>query len=98
MNILSGEIGKLSFNGEQVGGFQYWTAMFNKDTKETKVIASKYWKFKDCPKELDAEFYSLVDKLKLIHKTKVKVNLDCHLDKMTIKPLELDCGVYDWFN
>lgn len=98
MNILSGEIGKLSFKGEQVGGFKYWTAVYNKDTGETKVKVSKYWKLKDCPQELEAEFYADTgDTLKLIHKLNVKVNFpECPLNKMITQPLTLDCGKYDW--
>jgi hypothetical protein len=98
MNILSGEIGKLSFNGEQVGGFKYWTAMYNKTTGETKVKASKFWKLKDCPNELEAEFYADTgDTLKLVRKLNVKVTFpECKLNAMITSPLEINLGVYDW--
>ncbi len=99
MNILSGEIGKLSLNGEQVGGFKYWTAVINKKNPSTHVIASQYWMFKKVDTDkLEAEFYTETrDKPKLIYKREVTVKIpDCELDKMITSPIEMDLGSFSW--
>ena len=100
MKAMTGEIGKLSFNGEQVGGFKYWTAIVKINPLHSHVIASQFWMLKKVDTDhLKAEFYTEVsDSLKLVHSEDVIINLPEHeLDKMITKPLRIDFErSFDW--
>lgn len=101
MKAMTGEIGKLSLNGEQVGGFKYWTAIIKLNPLHSRVIASKFWMLKKVDtNKLKAEFYTEINgKLKLIREGEVTVNLpEYELDKMITQPIELDIGDFDWRN
>jgi hypothetical protein len=98
MKLMTGEIGKLELNGEQVGGFKYWTAIQNRDTNETKVIASKFWTLRKLDNgKYTAEFYSRVeDKLELIYKAPVEIEFPEHeVNKTMTKQITLDLGKFD---
>lgn len=100
MKPMTGEIGKLSTDGEQVGGFKYWTAIQNRDSLQTIVRASRFWLLKAVKTDkFQAEFYSHNpdDKLKLVYSTDVTVQLPSYeIDKMQSKAIEMDLGVFDW--
>ncbi len=100
MKPMTGEIGKLSLDGEQVGGFKYWTAIQNRKTLETRVIASKFWLFKEVNGDkLRADFYSHVpnDKLELVYSADVSIDFPEHtLNKTISYPIEMNLGTFDW--
>lgn len=97
---MTGEIGKLSINGEQVGGFKYWTAIQNRDSLQTIVRASKFWLLREIyTDKFQADFYSHNpdDKLKLVYSSDVSVNFPPYeLDKMTDGIIEMNLGTFDW--
>lgn len=100
MKPMTGEIGKLSLNGEQVGGFKYWTAIENRDTLQTRVIASKFWFLKEVDThQLQAEFYSHAPdgNLKLVYSTDVTADFpEYELDTMMSQKIEMNLGTFDW--
>jgi len=98
MKAMTGEIGKLSQNGEQIGGFKYWTVLKQKNPPQTKVVAQKFWFFKDVKGEVQADFYSqLSNKLKLIYSKPVTLQIPEHqLNQMTTELLLMDLGNFDW--
>lgn len=96
---MTGEIGTWSINDEQVGGFKYWTATYNRDTEETRVIVSQFWKLKEFDaQQLTADFYYHEDgKLKLVYSVDVKIKLPkCEIDKKINKRIEMHLGKFDW--
>jgi len=96
---MTGEVGKLSLNGEQVGGFKYWTVVMRGKPPQTTVIASQFWMFEKVDSDrLVAEFYSLIEgKYELIHTKEATIILPHHeMDKMTTVRLEMDLGGFDW--
>ncbi len=100
MKPMTGEIGKLSLNGEQVGGFKYWTAIQNRRTLETRVIASRFWLLKEFNgNKLRADFYSHVpnDKLELVYSADVTIDFpEYDINKMMLNSIEMKLGVFDW--
>ncbi len=102
MKPMTGEIGKLSLNGKQVGGFKYWTAIQNRNSLETKVIASRFWLLKKVNGDkLQAEFYSHIPEgeLQLVYSADAKINFpEYELNKMESKTIEIDLGKFDWLN
>lgn len=98
MKAMTGEIGKLSQNGEQIGGFKYWTVLKYKNPSKTKVVAQKFWFFKNVTGEVQAEFYSqLSNKLKLIYTRPVTfIAPEYKLNQMTTELLLIDLGDFDW--
>ena len=100
MKPMTGEIGKLSLGGKQVGGFKYWTAIQNRNSLQTVVRASKFWMLEEVESnKFDAEFYSHNpdDKLKLVYSAPVTVDLPHYeLDKMMSHVIEINLGVFDW--
>lgn len=100
MKPMTGEIGQLSLNGEQVGGFKYWTAIQNRRTLETRVIASKFWLFKEVnSNKLQADFYSHEpnDKLELVYSAGVTIDFPEYiLDKTISHSIEMNLGMFDW--
>ncbi len=100
MKPMTGEIGKLSLDGEQVGGFKYWTTIQNRNSLQTKVIASKFWLLKEVKtNKLQADFYSRTfgGELELIYSASVTINFpEYEIDKMMHKSIEMDLGIFDW--
>lgn len=96
---MTGEIGTISLNGEQVGGFKYWTALQNKDTGQSRVIASKYQLLKQVSSgEFNFKFYSRVnDELSLVYSVKGTIQFpDLTVNKTIDKNIEIDLGVFNW--
>lgn len=101
---MTGEIGTFSIDGEQVGGFKYWTASHNRNTGQTRVIASQFWLFEKPTPELTADFYYEEDEqLKPIYTRKVKVDFpndvdspDFEFNKKITEVIEMDLGRFDW--
>mgnify|MGYP001584765003 CR=1 FL=1 len=100
MKPMTGEIGKLSLNDEQVGGFKYWTAIQNRNSLQTIVRASKFWMLKKADTtRFQADFYSHNPNgnLNLVYSTAVTIELpDYEIDKMQAKAIEMNLGVFDW--
>ena len=99
MKPMTGEIGTLSVGDEQVGGFKYWTAIHNRDTGQTQVVASKFWlNKKPDSKKLDASFYFRTDEgLDLAYNTKVTTKFpEYTLEKMTPSKIDMNLGKFDW--
>lgn len=93
MRRMTGEIGKLSLKGEQIGGFKYWTAIVQKKPPYTRVIASKFWMFNkpDTDKLTASFYYDTGDDLKQVLEKEVTVKLpeQFELGKMIISPLTM---------
>jgi len=100
MKPMTGEIGKLSLGGEQVGGFKYWTAIQNRNSLQTKVMASQFWLLREVANnKFQADFYSHIPdgELRLIYSTEVMVDFPEHeIDKMVSKTIEIELGTFDW--
>lgn len=92
MVIMTGEIGKLSVEGRQIGGFKYWTAIVYPD--KTIVNAPLYWFFEQPPRKLIADFYS--DET-LIYSKEVEIEPpDCALNKKINGTLTMSLGEFNW--
>ena len=93
MRRMTGEIGKLSLNGEQIGGFKYWTAMVQKKPPYTRVVASKFWIFKkpETNNITAGFFYDTGDDLKQVLEKEVTIKLPekYELGTMMVSPLEM---------
>lgn len=89
---MTGEIGKLSVNGDQVGGFKYWTAMVQKKPPRSRVVASQFWMFRKVEGELTASFfYNLGDDLKLVLEKAVTIKFpEYELDTAINRPLVME--------
>lgn len=99
MKSMVGELGKLSLNNEQVGGFKYWTAIQNKADMNTTIVASQFWMLKEVKiKKLQADFYmNFKDRPKLIHSREVVAEIPAHeLDTMTTSPLKMYIENFNW--
>src|SRR3990167_7442248 len=100
MKPMTGEIGKLSINGNQVGGFKYWTAIQNRNSLQTIVRASRFWLFEKVDTNtFQADFYSHNPdgNLHLVYSVPVTVDLpEYESDKMMSKILTFDLGMFDW--
>lgn len=100
MKKMTGEWGKFSLNGEQIGGFKHWTAIIVKSPLSSRVIASQFWMFKKVDtNRLKAEFYAEKDDdLKLIRSEDAIINLpEYTLDKMITRPIEITFeNAFDW--
>ncbi len=100
MKPMTGEIGKLSIDGEQVGGFKYWTAIQNRNSLQTLVRASKFWLLKEVNTDkFQADFYSHNPdgNLKLVYSTPVTLTLpEYEIDKMMSSVIEMNLGKFDW--
>ena len=100
MKPMTGEIGKLSLNGEQVGGFKYWTAIQNRNSLQTRVVASKFWLLKEIDTgELKADFYSHNPDGELRHIYSADITTtfpEYEVDKMMSKPISLELGTFNW--
>ena len=100
MKPMTGEIGKLSLSGKQVGGFKYWTAIQNRDSLQTHVIAPRFWMLQEIStNKLEADFYShnFNDKLELVYSANVTVSLPKYeVGKMMSKRIDMDLGTFDW--
>ena len=99
---MTGEIGKLSLNGEQVGGFRNWTAITKITTPvKSHVIASGFWMLKKATtNKLDAEFYAEdAGVLQLVSRGEVFVNLppDYAIDTLILKSIKITFEEdFDW--
>jgi hypothetical protein len=89
MKRMTGEIGSLKQNGEQVGGFKHWVAFYKPPLTTIKVL--QYWFFKKVEGTLQGEFYTEIpDGLKLVCEQDCLIKMpDCELDTMINKPLEI---------
>ena len=102
MKPLTGEIGKLTLDGRQVGGIRNWTAFVQiKPPTKSWVIASGYWILEKVnTNKLQAEFYSEgAGVLNLIKEGEVIVNLppDYALDTLIVEPLTMTFKTdFDW--
>lgn len=100
MKPMTGEMGKLSIDGQQVGGFKYWTAIQNRDTLQCHVVASKFWVLKKvATNNMKAEFYAFDfnDNLELIYQADATVDFPEYvLDRMISRKLDIDLGEFDW--
>ena len=100
MKPMTGEIGKLSANGKQVGGFKYWTAIQNRNSLHTIVNASKFWLFEEgAGNEFLASFYSHNPdgNLRLIYEVDATIDLPEYTpDRMIARTIAIDLGVFDW--
>ncbi len=91
---MYGEIGSLVQDGEQIGGFLNWTIGFvwaGDRLVAIKSTADSFW-LVSCPSqgEITALCYRLArGKLMLITQSKVDISLDCELDRMINKRLEM---------
>ena len=79
MRPLTGPVGKLTIDGEQVGGFRGWTTFVHiKPPIYSWVVAAGYWIDKVTKsKEATAEFYYEDDEgnLKVLYESKVHLDL-----------------------
>ncbi len=99
MKPMTGEIGKLSLNGEQVGGFKYWTAIRNRTTGQTRVRASRFWLLREVEANtFNAEFYVNTNEgLECVYSTEVTAALpQSTVNKMVDKVIEMNLGTFDW--
>jgi hypothetical protein len=99
--MTQGEIGSLSVNGEQVGGFLDWQIIVQtQGTKpgveavHTKAIASAFWIIDHLPadRHVEAIFYSRDgNKLILINQANVLISSvpPCIADKLIRHPMEM---------
>lgn len=76
MKILTGEIGKLSINGKQVGGFRNWRVVIDRDTRKTDIYTTSYWMLEKPDTNMTASFYAELNKrLKIVKEGEVILNL-----------------------
>ena len=99
---MTGEIGKLTLDGKQVGGFRNWTAFVQiKPPIKSWVIASGFWMLEKVnTNKLHADFYAEDNgELQLIKEGEVIVNLplDYALDTLIVEPIEMTFEQdFDW--
>ncbi len=91
---MNGEIGSLVQDSHQLGGFLDWTIDLVRAGDKVVAIksaAERFW-LVSCPSqsEIRALYYQLTrNKLVLVAQSKVDVSLDCELDKLINKKLEM---------
>jgi len=99
MKPMTGELGVLYQDNEQVGWIKYWTAIYNRDTHETIIRASQYKFLQDVDKgEFDIEFYVKAnDELESVHKAKATISLPARIPgKVYNRVIELNLGAFEW--
>ena len=99
---MTGEIGKLTLDGKQVGGFRNWTTFVQiKPPIKSWVIASGWWMLeKTDTNKLIASFYAEgAGKLQLIREGEVIIDLppDYALDTLIVEPIKMTFETdFDW--
>jgi len=102
MKPMTGDIGKLTLDGKQVGGFRNWTVFIHlKPPIKSRVVASGWWMLEKVnTNKLVANFYAEdAGKLQLIREGEVIINLppDYALDTLIVEPVEITFEEdFDW--